>query len=287
MELQLKKRKARPWPIKASTLPAYVYILLLVFYGLSSMTKRGTGPGGYLDSSDVESDLGFVAKRPKSVPYEPPRFTSTPRFGSGGFQLPGPLMLHSRASTPSSCHVSAVSSSSRTTPAPGIGGTAHAMQAEQRDSTTVPEAGTAQPNQASASTNIEGARKSESAPGHVHNTSRTSLVLERQMNQLNDSFEGYWRDADQRYQDTNKTLAAILAAIKRLESASVEPSQAQTPTVTMPSGASSRIALSNPPPTPELVNIVSKVVAEHKSRIGVTGWSTVGYLELKQCKIIK
>ncbi|QRV91933.1 hypothetical protein RhiJN_19951 [Ceratobasidium sp. AG-Ba] len=133
----------------------------------------------------------------------------------------------------------------------------------------MPGTRTTQPNQALGPTNANDARKSDSepAPGLTCNTNRTSLVLERQMSELNDSFEEYRCDNNQRHQDTTETLAAILAAISRLESAPVEADRTPTPTPLMPSVSSSRVPLSNPAPTPELVEIVSRVVAEHRNCI--------------------
>jgi hypothetical protein len=104
---------------------------------------------------------------------------------------------------------------------------------------------------------------------HKPNATRSNLAIERQLNEMNDTLEGYKHTSEQHQMTTDIKLSRILEAIKRLESAPVVASGIQNP-VPSPSSPSTAIkaCLTNPTPTPELIATVSKVVSESRTRVG-------------------
>ncbi|KAF8604848.1 hypothetical protein BDV93DRAFT_555276 [Ceratobasidium sp. AG-I] len=101
-------------------------------------------------------------------------------------------------------------------------------------------------------------------PAYGSNSSiggRSTLALERQINELTETFAEYKHASE-------ATLARILEAVGRIDPA-INPARAHTPFLTTSSSPLDiKPVYSNPPPSPELVATISKVVSEARSRVG-------------------
>lgn len=96
-------------------------------------------------------------------------------------------------------------------------------------------------------------------------------MLERQLNELTGTFEEYKQLSEVRQKATDDTLARIYETVSRLESLKDTSVASQTSTpllLASSSAASTKPYLSNPTPSPDLIEIVSKVVSEARSRVG-------------------
>jgi hypothetical protein len=111
---------------------------------------------------------------------------------------------------------------------------------------------------------------------------RSSLVLERQINELAEMFDEYKQTSETRQRTTDNAFARILEAIGRLEPTGTTASQVSNTSLSIslnPSGAKPH--LSNPTPTAELIAIISKVVSEARSRVG----RKKGSMDDNSCKV--
>ncbi|KAG9093099.1 hypothetical protein FRC06_011673 [Ceratobasidium sp. 370] len=234
------------------------------------MSKCKIVAGGYEESSDGP-DIDLIAspkpssKRSKSAPYAPPRLTIPSKPGPTPFQLPSSAVSSTRGSVPPR-HVS--TSSRRPTPAPDNTQTARntpeiQMCPETRDGTPIE----------SLFKPIQGPHPS--AP-HKLNSARPTLALERQINELLEAFGDHksasdeqQRTVDERLGSMDNRITRILEAVTQLTAAGNTASQPPL-SLSAPSTPSetTKSYLSNPTPTPDLIEIVSKVVAEARSRIG-------------------
>ncbi|KAF8603014.1 hypothetical protein BDV93DRAFT_508771 [Ceratobasidium sp. AG-I] len=220
------------------------------------MSKRKLLPGGYDESSDDILDLGEspkrLAKRLPPVRYAPPRLTAALKSGTGVFQLPGAT---GGVSLPPSRHVSLSSSSSRR-PTPAIEtvvGEDHPIGSNvgQRSSAVTPKP------------NLELPTVLNKANG-----GRSTLALERQINELTSTFEEYKNASEARHKFSEGTLTRILDAVNRLDSPG-SASRTPTPFLATPSSLIDiKPTFSNPAATPELIALMSKVVSESRSRVG-------------------
>jgi hypothetical protein len=117
---------------------------------------------------------------------------------------------------------------------------------------------------------------------HKSNGARSTLALERQINELNGTFEDFKSANEQRQKTTDDTLACILEAVGNLTSANTTVPQAHSPSLsTVPIPSENKPILSNPKPTPELITIISKVVSEARNRVGKKGGGMGG----NSCKV--
>ncbi|KAF8594224.1 hypothetical protein BDV93DRAFT_515951 [Ceratobasidium sp. AG-I] len=236
------------------------------------MLKCKVLASGYHDSSNDDNGLDGL-KRPKPVPYAPPRLTTTSRSGSGTFQLPGSSGSWPRISAPPSQQVSISSSSGRPTPVPesvrSVRNTPEIHTGASLDPTS--RGSTAEPSSVASLRVPEAIRIKSSTDAYRPNSARSSLTLEGQINELAGVLEEYKHTSEERQKTTDNTLSLILETLNRLESTkhTTATSQALTnllPTVSNSSNAG--VLYSNPVPTPELIAIISKVVSEARSRVG-------------------
>lgn len=108
------------------------------------------------------------------------------------------------------------------------------------------------------------------AGSHKASGQRSSLALERQINQMLDTLEKHISASEQQQKVNDNTLSQIFTTLERLTSAN-SPTIAQTLGLspsTSPAPQGSKPYLSNPTPTPELISVVSKVVSEARGRVG-------------------
>ncbi|KAG8738429.1 hypothetical protein FRC10_006847 [Ceratobasidium sp. 414] len=221
------------------------------------MSKRKVAAGGYDDSSDKpDITLDPLSKRSRSAPYAPARLTASLKLGLGAFQLPG----SSASSTRNSIYQQ---SSGWPTPAPENIQTA-------RNTPDIQISPDPEPRSMGVSPVIPtDMSKSvlDSSTAHKQVTVCSTLLLERQMNDLTGSFEEYKSASEEQHKYTDDTLVCILDAVHRLSSnPSIAP---QAPLFSTSSPVSeTKPFLSNPTPAPDLIAIVSKVVAEARGRVG-------------------
>lgn len=105
---------------------------------------------------------------------------------------------------------------------------------------------------------------------HTASHPRSTLALERQINEMVDTLEKYTNTSEQRHKATDDTLSRILKTLDCLTAAN-NLTPFLTPGVSpsaSPSPPGSKPYLSNPAPTPELIAIISKVVSEARGRVG-------------------
>jgi hypothetical protein len=108
--------------------------------------------------------------------------------------------------------------------------------------------------------------------------------LERQINELTETFKEYKQTSEARQKTTDDVLTRILETVGRLESTGTAASQGSNASLSTPLNSSgAKPHLSNPTPTPELIAIISKVVSEARSRVG----KKKGGLDDNSCKVSK
>ncbi|QRW10141.1 hypothetical protein RhiLY_09140 [Ceratobasidium sp. AG-Ba] len=254
------------------------------------MSKR-KNVAGYIDSSDDECSVAD-SKQAKSASYAPPRVTTASRPATVGFQLPGLFAGFPRVSAPPSRQASVSSTSSRLTPVPNaiqtacrtpkihqgnvhfgtlpivqftylaILGPTHGSKGDVPGPAGLP----VEPADSTVSNTPQAAVHSSSGPsvGSNSNASRSTLAMERQMNEMNDGLQDLKRTSEQRQMATDSTLAQILNAIQRLESAST-PSPTGFTSSTPPD---EKHDLSGLGITTGLAMMMSRVVSGSRSRVG-------------------
>ncbi|QRV96269.1 hypothetical protein RhiJN_24287 [Ceratobasidium sp. AG-Ba] len=212
--------------------------------------------GSYLDSSDHEGDVNTTPMQP--VPFAPPRVTTALNSGLGKFQLPGSTKS-SRASVPPVGKVANRHSSVSRHPTP-------LSNVQSRQGTPALSIGGSGADSNSVATlNSTAKRANESLAPRVHGA-QPNLRLERQLNELSGSLEEHKSTSERQLNVIEDTLARILATIERLEASTSHT----TPSVHLAPSTldKSSDCLPNPPATAELTDIVIKVVAEARSRVG-------------------
>ncbi|QRV94938.1 hypothetical protein RhiJN_22956 [Ceratobasidium sp. AG-Ba] len=175
-----------------------------------------------------------------------------------------------RASAPPGNRSASVSSNpSRPTPAPEDLVNAHGILGPQQASTVNSRGNAGEP--VASAPNGSGKLESDRA-------SRPSLALERKVNELASTIEEFRATNTEHLKEIQSTLAAIRATIDRLE-ASVANARAASSSATPPPLLPPIYAhpvlddvkptiMSNPPLTPDMSAIISKVVSEARSRVG-------------------
>ncbi|KAF8598962.1 hypothetical protein BDV93DRAFT_560861 [Ceratobasidium sp. AG-I] len=247
------------------------------------MSKRKVMAGGYEESSDdFQPELGEspprASKRPLPAPYAPPRLTAASKSGLGTFQLPGTIGL-ARLPLPASRHASlppnrnlslpgsraaslSASSSRRSTP----------VVESVRSTGNTPKLGELDLGPDLARGGLDDASKPNIEPvstSHKANGRRSTLLLERQINELTESFEKYKDASETRYKSSEGHLTRILDAINHLDPASLGLLTSRAPTPFLTTSLNQvKPTFSNPIATPELIAVVSKVVSEARSRVG-------------------
>ncbi|KAG8707040.1 hypothetical protein FRC09_002066 [Ceratobasidium sp. 395] len=236
------------------------------------MSKRKV-VGGYEESSDGELDIDTLAnadprlKRSKSMSFAPPRLTTTSKLGA--FQLPGGTAFPTRGSAPPR-HVSL--SSGRSTPVSDS-----TQTARNTPEISIPQGSGMRSSMPSEllSAGSGGAKASLNSANEHYKLAHARSILgtERQLNDISDALSGDRVVNDERYCATSEKLNSILEAVKRLESiANLAPRQAldslSSITTVLSSPETTNLCLSNPLPSPELIAIVSSVVAESRGRVG-------------------
>lgn len=105
---------------------------------------------------------------------------------------------------------------------------------------------------------------------HKTHGGRSTLALERQINELTETFEDYKSTSEARHKSNEGRLVCILEAVTRWDTSSnLSLSRATTPFLTTTSNlVDIKPTFSNPMPTPELITLVSKVVSEARGRVG-------------------
>ncbi|QRV94933.1 hypothetical protein RhiJN_22951 [Ceratobasidium sp. AG-Ba] len=213
------------------------------------MTKRSAISGGYQDSSD-DSDNGPT--RPFShrerFPTNAPPQTAAPGLHRPAFHLP---------------RLGSVSSHSGT-----FGGFAPHAQVPGTD--IVDSDSLVSRNPAAEHGN---AATSRTGPNSTMPTqSRSTLILERQINALATAQEEYKLSNDEQHQRTDEKLNRILEAVAQLSQSRTVTGNltpvSRSITPSGPPGPEPKLYLANPAPTPELIAIISKVVTEARNRVG-------------------
>ncbi|KAG8766625.1 hypothetical protein FRC12_006749 [Ceratobasidium sp. 428] len=238
----------------------------------SFMSKRKVIAGGYEDSSDgPELELDSVAdepsKRARSVSYAPVRLTTMSKTASFPFQLPqlparsvsNPTISQQIKSNPSSqSELVALDP-----PTSGSGSQPLADPKAIAGNDTYPKA-----------INVARAPSTDAGPTFPKaSQGRSTIALERQLNEMTERLTDYMGSKDAQHQETQEMLARVLEAVNRMASAGspayasgATPSQSTIPAA--PIISDSNALRSNPRPTPELANIVAKVVSEARNRVG-------------------
>lgn len=99
---------------------------------------------------------------------------------------------------------------------------------------------------------------------------RSTLSLERQVNELADNFGKYKESVDAQQKRMDEKLTRVLEVVSRLAPEGVTPGQAPPgrSASMSPAATDAKPFLCNPMPTAELISIVSKVVSEARNRVG-------------------
>lgn len=106
---------------------------------------------------------------------------------------------------------------------------------------------------------------------HKATGGRSTLLLERQINELTETFEEYKATTEARHKSSEGQLTRILDVVSRLDPSNpaLPNSRASTPFLaTSTTLLDVKPVFSNPVATPELVALVSKVVSEARGRVG-------------------
>jgi hypothetical protein len=100
---------------------------------------------------------------------------------------------------------------------------------------------------------------------------RSIVNLERQLNELSTSIEEYQRTNTKEHARVEQKVDQLVALVQQLSSASSVGSSVQTMSSARPvpsTGPNNKTDSANPKPTPELIDIIQKVVAEARLRVG-------------------
>ncbi|QRV82089.1 hypothetical protein RhiJN_10104 [Ceratobasidium sp. AG-Ba] len=251
------------------------------------MSKRRAAPGGYEESSDgseLESPLASnpPTKKHKPPPYAPPRLTTALQSGTSSFRLPPSTSSLSRNSVPPGA--------ADPMRPPSLGSEASATTIKPTQSNVEANAPTAEgavhqpnpringPSQTSIDVDIprvdaasaSGPSMASAATNPVPN--RTTISHERLMSELKDSLDSYRAANDAQHKKTQAEVNRLFEWIdQRIEYHSASTSQAHTQTQAPTPSVENSVAkpvLFNPPVTPEIAAIATKVVSEARSRVG-------------------
>ncbi|QRV93058.1 hypothetical protein RhiJN_21076 [Ceratobasidium sp. AG-Ba] len=231
--------------------PSYLFAFLL-FVLLVSMSKRKILAGGYPDSDDGHSGDELKTTRSSlldrgAASYAPPRISAVPAGTVGVFQFPqgGP-------------------SSRPTRPRPAL--SIQPTPATQPVLSLGPEGNP--PNRLNS-----GSQSNSEAEPTLQNQARirSTLSLERQINDLFDGLEAHMASTSERHQRTDDKITYLTTIVEKLISDRLAQPQGATsdPPPTVPAAAPlNPIVFTNPSPTAELGRIVSKVCSEARLRVG-------------------
>ncbi|KAG9089974.1 hypothetical protein FS749_000914 [Ceratobasidium sp. UAMH 11750] len=235
-------------------------ILFLIWF---IMSKRKIIAGGYEDS-DSETSIEPLdlpnppAKRGKSGPYAPPRIGVAPAGALGAFQVP-------RSSSFSSQGSAGLVPISRPTP---VSDPAH-LNSGPGKSERGPNTSSVDMIQShgSAGSGVLAAPQNIPQP-------RSTILLEREMHALRDTFEDYKSSNDAHHRRHDEKLTLVYDIVSKLVPGLI-PAENASPVPAFhplaPANApvlNPKPYLSNPLPTPELIATISKVVAEARNRVG-------------------
>jgi hypothetical protein len=95
-----------------------------------------------------------------------------------------------------------------------------------------------------------------------------TLLLERQVNELANTFERYQESSDKQLQRTDEKLTRLLEVVSRLTPDGIASTATSRASSLSPATPGPKLYLSNPVLTPEFIAIISKVVSETRSRVG-------------------
>ncbi|QRW11229.1 hypothetical protein RhiLY_10228 [Ceratobasidium sp. AG-Ba] len=234
-----------------------------------SMSNSNLPFGGYLDSSDHEGDNVNTVQQ--QGPYVPPRVTVASKPGLGSFQLPSSVA--SRTSVPPAGKPNAATTRYSSVP---LSKSAHVHGVSRRltpGGSSAAQSRQSTPNLATGAVSRDNTAESPNPSAPRMPSTQPSILLERQVNQLSGSFEEYKSTAEQRHTSLDSTLTRILTRIEQLEagaSSSTLPAS-QTLSAAPLAAPASRKGLNPelfPPATPELIDIVERVNAEARFRVG-------------------
>ncbi|KAG8697373.1 hypothetical protein FRC08_006568 [Ceratobasidium sp. 394] len=229
------------------------------------MSKRKVVAGRYEDSDEETFDevlnlASFPAKRGKSAAYALPRISIAPAGASSTFQIPRSASISSHGSVPGS----GVSSARLTpTPEPTV------INLGQEKNTT---SGLTASSGTMAHSHITNANPVPIP--HTVTHSRSTISMERQMNTLATAWEEYKCSNDEQHLRADAKLTCILNLVSQLAPGSLVPGSVLPGGTSDPSSSvttpvpSLNSHLSNPSPTLELIEIVSKVAGDARNRVG-------------------
>ncbi|KAF8603709.1 hypothetical protein BDV93DRAFT_508345 [Ceratobasidium sp. AG-I] len=256
------------------------------------MSKRKVVAGGYEESSDGGDDesvlvLESTTKRPKPVPYAPPRLSTVPKAATGPFQLPRSQTPSLRGSAPPGSATSSTSNSML--PSKPLTSTSHAGTSLQNnwavldavglprgvapDLELVDNASRRPSVDAEVGLKSEGKKSNSAADSSSIPTkptqARSNISLERLLNELQGGFETFVASSNEQHKRTNETLARLLDAINHWTPTG-NTAFTQAPGGTFSTGFTSdaKPYHSNPVASPDLIEIVFKVLSESRNRVG-------------------
>ncbi|KAG8696492.1 hypothetical protein FRC08_007114 [Ceratobasidium sp. 394] len=255
------------------------------------MLKRKIVAGGYEESSDdSESELLITkldapTKKLKATSYTPLRISTAPTAGAGTFRFP----RHASATAYSSALPSSVASSSlyqkvSDSSIPFMRAASESQVNQQMLIRTHKAiASDFEPNGAALSkthVDVEANAKGgtsvtkpsidpTSAPAKSSQI-RSTIAMEQQLNEIKSDFDDYKTLNNEQHKCTHETLAQLVEAVNHLASAGSVTSAPSSLTSFAPSPtvSSAKPYLSNPMPTPELIEVISKVVTKARNRVG-------------------
>ncbi|QRV92675.1 hypothetical protein RhiJN_20693 [Ceratobasidium sp. AG-Ba] len=215
------------------------------------MSKHKVLAGGYPDSDDENSgdELETPCSShldPSAASYAPPRISAVAAGAAGVFQFP---------------QGSSSSGSARPRPTPSL----------QPASTTQPVLSLGP--EGNPPNRLNSGSQSNSAEPTLQNQVRirSTLSLERQINDLSNGLEAHMTSTSERHQRTDDKITYLTTIVEKLISDRPAQPQGVTsgPPPTLPSAAPPNpIVFTNPSPTAELGRIVSKVCSEARLRVG-------------------
>ncbi|QRW12665.1 hypothetical protein RhiLY_11664 [Ceratobasidium sp. AG-Ba] len=226
--------------------------------------------GGYLDSSDHEGDSANTFMQ--QAPYVPPRVTATSKSNLGSFQLPTSVAA-SRASVPPTGKPNGLTARNVSVP-PHRSVSVHPVSHRLASSGSgASQSRQVTPSSVTGATSRDSTAEPSNALAPRLPSTRPNILLERQVNEMSESFDEYKQAAEQRHNSLNNTLTRILTRIEQLDAiALLSNSSASQTSPIVPSAASAPPENSNqdpfPSPTTELIKIVTRVVSEARLRVG-------------------
>ncbi|KAB5587918.1 hypothetical protein CTheo_8639 [Ceratobasidium theobromae] len=233
------------------------------------MSKRKITVGGYEESSD-NSGTELAMSVPQAVvkrirpPVVPPRLSTAPKPGTEHFQLPQPksLSVHSAANL-------GTTNLSNLPLKPAVQDNNRATLPDDNLSDSEPRVIRHDHADDPVTLREEGGQLHTQAP-MVLPHARSKIPWERQVNKLTTMVETYQELTNKHMQRTDEKLTQVLDIVNHLVAGNVirgtqSMSRSMSPAV---SPADNKSYFCNPMPTPELVEIISRVVADTHSRVG-------------------